>query len=212
MLTISDTLFAAESTIVNARCRNIGFSLRYSDAAVDGSGGNSHALQHYEETGKKYPLCVKLGTITPDGRGDCFSYAADEDSLIENPKLPEHLKHFGIEVKELEKTEKTMAELTLDLNQRAEFNSIQEEGSRLLPVTGPGFVGMKNLGNSCYMNSAFQVLLSLPEFQVRLLGMDKSGKDPAKIFGGVPIQNPPMDIECQLKKLAFGLYTDRYGT
>lgn len=33
----------------------------------DGSGGNNHALQHFQETG--YPLAVKLGTITPDGAG-----------------------------------------------------------------------------------------------------------------------------------------------
>lgn len=33
----------------------------------DGSGGNNHALLHYQETG--YPLAVKLGTITPDGAG-----------------------------------------------------------------------------------------------------------------------------------------------
>lgn len=29
----------------------------------DGSGGNNHAIEHYERT--KYPLAVKLGTITP---------------------------------------------------------------------------------------------------------------------------------------------------
>ena len=30
----------------------------------DGSGGNDHAVEHYQET--KYPLAVKLGTITAD--------------------------------------------------------------------------------------------------------------------------------------------------
>jgi ubiquitin carboxyl-terminal hydrolase 5/13 len=30
----------------------------------DGSGGNNHAIEHYEQT--KYPLAVKLGTITAD--------------------------------------------------------------------------------------------------------------------------------------------------
>lgn len=34
----------------------------------DGSGGNNHALLHYQQTG--YPLAVKLGTITPDGAGE----------------------------------------------------------------------------------------------------------------------------------------------
>lgn len=33
----------------------------------DGSGGNGHALDHYKQN--KYPLAVKLDTITPDGAG-----------------------------------------------------------------------------------------------------------------------------------------------
>ena len=33
----------------------------------DGSGGNNHASEHYNRT--KYPLVVKLGTITPNGAG-----------------------------------------------------------------------------------------------------------------------------------------------
>ncbi|RZR89724.1 hypothetical protein BHM03_00017494 [Ensete ventricosum] len=39
----------------------------------DGSGGNNHAIEHYNET--KYPLAVKLGTITADleGAGNDFS-------------------------------------------------------------------------------------------------------------------------------------------
>lgn len=32
----------------------------------DGTGGNGHALQHFQQTG--YPLCVKLGTITAEGQ------------------------------------------------------------------------------------------------------------------------------------------------
>lgn len=30
----------------------------------DGTGGNNHAVEHYNET--KYPLAVKLGTLTAD--------------------------------------------------------------------------------------------------------------------------------------------------
>ena len=33
----------------------------------DGTGGSNAALDHYIATGKKYPLCVKLGTITSQG-------------------------------------------------------------------------------------------------------------------------------------------------
>lgn len=31
----------------------------------DGTGGNNHAIEHYDKT--KHPLVVKTGTITPDG-------------------------------------------------------------------------------------------------------------------------------------------------
>ena len=50
----------------------------------DGSGGNGAAVRHFEATGKKYPLAVKLGTITPHG-ADVFSYA--EDDMVTDPKL-----------------------------------------------------------------------------------------------------------------------------
>lgn len=47
----------------------------------DGSGGNGHALQHFEETGSRYPLCVKLGTITPSG-ADVYSYSPEENDMV----------------------------------------------------------------------------------------------------------------------------------
>ncbi len=47
----------------------------------DGSGGTGAALCHYEQTGAKYPLAVKLGTITPHG-ADVYSYASDEDCMV----------------------------------------------------------------------------------------------------------------------------------
>ena len=68
--------------------------LQFTDARVwstclqnwDGSGGNGAALRHFEATGSKYPLVVKLGTITPHG-ADVFSYAPDENDMVEDPKL-----------------------------------------------------------------------------------------------------------------------------
>ncbi|MFS7985991.1 putative ubiquitinyl hydrolase 1 [Helianthus anomalus] len=54
----------------------------------DGSGGNNHAIEHYNET--HYPLAVKLGTITSDPEGaDVFSYP--EDDSVTDPLLAEHL-------------------------------------------------------------------------------------------------------------------------
>lgn len=88
----------------------------------DGSGGNGHATLHYEETSIiwtywfnfeldlnlfciiiiiEYPLAVKLGTITKDGKGDVYSYP--EDDMVENPNLIKHLSHFGINISALEK-------------------------------------------------------------------------------------------------------------
>ena len=61
----------------------------------DGTGGNGAALRHFEATGKQYPLVVKLGTITPTG-ADVFSYAEDENDMVLDPHLEEHLTHWGI--------------------------------------------------------------------------------------------------------------------
>lgn len=48
-----------------------------------------------------YPLAVKLGTITKDGKADVFSY--DEDDMVEDPHLKEHLAHWGINIANMEK-------------------------------------------------------------------------------------------------------------
>lgn len=60
-----------------------------------GTGGNGAALRHFQNTGKKYPLVVKLGTITPSG-ADVYSYADDEDDMVLDPHLDTHLRHWGI--------------------------------------------------------------------------------------------------------------------
>lgn len=59
-----------------------------------------------------------------------------------------------------------MTELEIAVNQHmGEWEVIQESGATLQPLTGPGFTGMKNLGNSCYLNSVMQVLFTVPDFQ-----------------------------------------------
>lgn len=65
-------------------------------------------------------------------------------------------------------TDETMIELEIDMNMRiGEWSIIQESGQQLIPCYGPGYTGMVNLGNSCYLNSVMQILFSLPEFQMR---------------------------------------------
>ena len=59
-----------------------------------------------------------------------------------------------------------MTELEIAVNQRVgEWEMIQESGTTLRPLSGPGLTGMKNLGNSCYLNSVMQVLFTVPDFQ-----------------------------------------------
>lgn len=61
-----------------------------------------------------------------------------------------------------------MVELELDLNKKfGEWAKIQEVGTDLTPLYGPGFTGLRNLGNSCYMNSTMQVIFAVPEFVKR---------------------------------------------
>ncbi|XP_052753227.1 ubiquitin carboxyl-terminal hydrolase 5 isoform X2 [Galleria mellonella] len=167
----------------------------------DGTGGNDHAVEHYRETG--YPLAVKLGTITADGKGDVYSYA--EDDMVEDPYLADHLKHFGINVQQLQKTDKSMVELELELNQRTgEWNTLQESGSELRPLHGPGLTGLNNLGNSCYINSVVQVIFRMPDFVRRFV------EGAPEIFATFP-EDPVNDFNVQTAKLGVGLLSGRYS-
>ena len=66
-----------------------------------------------------------LGTITPDGKGDVFSYA--EDDMVLDPYLKQHLAHFGIKIQDMEKTDKSMVELEIDMNQKyGELGTFEE--------------------------------------------------------------------------------------
>lgn len=58
------------------------------------------------------------------------------------------MANFGINIAKLEKTEKTMAELNLQINLNLTLSSVIEAGRKISPVFGPGFTGMQNLGNS----------------------------------------------------------------
>ncbi|XP_071945976.1 ubiquitin carboxyl-terminal hydrolase 5-like [Antedon mediterranea] len=166
----------------------------------DGSGGNNHAVEYYKEKG--FPLAVKLGTITPNG-ADVFSY--DEDDMVEDPKLAQHLSHFGINMMSMEKTDKTMTELEIDANMKiSEWDVIQEAGKKLTPMFGAGYTGMRNLGNSCYLNSVMQVLFTIPDF------VDRYPKNIETIYSECR-NSPASDLTVQMAKLGHGLLSGDYS-
>jgi ubiquitin carboxyl-terminal hydrolase 5/13 len=166
----------------------------------DGTGGNNHGVEHYQATG--HPLVVKLGTIESGGeKADVYSYP--EDDMVIDEHLVKHLEYFGIDITELKKTEKTMAELELDQNLSFDFSRIQESDKILQPVFGPGFTGLRNLGNSCYLASVMQCLFAIDEIQLRFFDPEMSLYAKA---------NTPIDsIELQTRKLAYGLLTGFYS-
>ncbi|XP_020534537.1 ubiquitin carboxyl-terminal hydrolase 14 isoform X2 [Jatropha curcas] len=169
----------------------------------DGSGGNNHAIEHYKET--SYPLAVKLGTITADlEAADVFSYPEDESVL--DPLLAQHLAFFGIDFSSLQKTEMTTAERELDQNFNFDWNRIQESGEELEPIFGPGYTGLVNLGNSCYMAATMQVVFSTRSFCTRYY-MNQSLKT---AFEMAPA-DPTVDLNMQLTKLAHGVLSGKYS-
>ncbi|CAO1382523.1 unnamed protein product [Diamesa serratosioi] len=168
----------------------------------DGTGGNDHAVHYYQET--KYPLAVKLGTITSDGKADVYSYS--EDDMVIDPYLQKHLMHFGINIGQMEKTEKSMIEMEIELNQRVgEWSLLQESSANLQPIAGPGLTGMSNLGNSCYLNSVMQVVFTIPDFYKRFV------ERASEIFTS-HANDPINDFNVQMAKLGVGLWSGKYSS
>lgn len=160
-------------------------------AQWDGTGGNGHAMQHFQST--QHPITVKLGTIEIEGestKGDVYCYLCDDMRLC--PSLSSLLPRFGID--RPEKYERSMTELQLEHNQNFDFVMHDSEGRDFPLATGAGHLGLHNLGNSCYMGSVMQCLLSLPLFEERF----KRGGD-----GHIETcqADPPNCIQCQLFKL-----------
>ncbi|KAG4385694.1 hypothetical protein GLYMA_12G146600v4 [Glycine max] len=168
-----------------------------------GTGGNNHAVEHYQETG--FPVAVKLGTITADlEAADVYSYPDDESVL--DPQLAQHLAFFGIDFSSLRKTEMTTAERELDQNTNFDWNRIQESGQEVDPIFGPGYTGLVNIGNSCYMAATMQVVFSTRSFTSRYY-LNQSLK---KAFEMSPA-DPTVDLNMQLTKLAHGILSGKYS-
>jgi ubiquitin carboxyl-terminal hydrolase 5/13 len=167
-------------------------------AQFGGVSGNSHGLAHTKDTG--HSVAVKLGSLTADGTEDVYCYACDEDRI--DSKLPAHLAHWGINIADRIKTEKSLTELNVEQNLQWDFSMTTEDGKELRPLFGANFTGLKNLGNSCYMNSVLQSIFSFPEFVSRYYHPDDAPPTGS---------SPASDLETQLRKVADGLVSGRYS-
>ncbi|KAJ3063342.1 hypothetical protein HDU98_000834 [Podochytrium sp. JEL0797] len=165
-----------------------------------GVGGNGHGMTHFDQS--LHPVSVKLGTITPEGTADVYCYLCNEERL--DPSLGAHLKTFGINIGGQEKTEKSLTELQLEQNMKFDFSMTTEDGKELAALFGPGYTGLKNLGNTCYMASALQVLFTLPSFQSRYL-------EPGQHHISICKDTPASCFHCQMGKLANGLLSGEYS-
>lgn len=165
---------------------------------IGGVKGNSHGLRHNELT--SHAVAVKLGSLTAEGTADIYCYACNEERT--DPELSDHLAHWGINIADRKKTEKSLTEMQIEQNLKWEFAMTTEDGKEMKPLFGEGLTGLKNLGNSCYLSSIMQCLFSFPFFQDRYYHLQEP--PPAS-------EHPAEDLETQLRKLADGLLSGRYS-
>jgi ubiquitin carboxyl-terminal hydrolase 5/13 len=168
------------------------------------AGGNGHAITHFEATG--HSVVLKLGTVTPKG-ADLYCYACDTE--VKDPKLADHLAFFGINMDSATKTAKSLGEMAYDLTMQHDYKAICDVGedgkSTLKPAFGANaLTGMHNFGNTCYLASAMQVLISTsPDFRRAFLD--------GKHIQGCTSKAPRDCFGCQLEKFATAVYSDRFS-
>ncbi|RID71885.1 hypothetical protein BRARA_C03802 [Brassica rapa] len=100
----------------------------------------------------------------------------------------------------------TTAERELDQNTNFDWNRIQESGKELVPVFGPGYTGLVNLGNSCYLAATMQILFSTHSFISRYFSHQS-----LKLAFEMAPADPTLDINMQLTKLGHGLLSGKYS-
>jgi ubiquitin carboxyl-terminal hydrolase 5/13 len=165
------------------------------------AGGKQHAINHFLLTG--HPVVVKIGTVTAAG-ADLYCYACDDE--VKDSKLAAHLAYLGVNMATAVKTSKSLGEMMLDQSLKHDYSAITEDGRDLVKVHGPGYTGLINFGNSCYMASVLQCLFAAPAFQERYF----SGPA-AEHIAGCTSKQPTACYGCQAQRLAHGMLSGRFS-
>ena len=162
------------------------------------AGGKGHAIRHSQDTG--HPLVVKLGTVTPTG-ADIHCYTCDKEVIVATLKTA--LQKIGIDQDAMKKTAKSLAEMQFDQALKYDSWHITEAGADLEPAGGPGRTGLRNFGNTCYMNSIVQVCFGVKQWRDRF-------STPSHI-AGCKSATPLTCFECQMEKLGTGLQCGEFS-
>lgn len=86
-----------------------------------------------------------------------FSFQCDHEMALAVMQ-EQHLAHWGINIMSLEKTEKTMTELQINLNMSYEFDKLTESGANLQPLSGPGYA-MPCVGHPACMHQPCMLIM-----------------------------------------------------
>ena len=92
---------------------------------------------------------------------DVNCYVCDE--LRNDLNLAAHLSSFGIDLNTTQKTCKSLDELQLEQNVVFNF-SLSSSDERKYPTIDE-VVGITNMGNSCYLAAAIQILMAIPDIR-----------------------------------------------
>ncbi|RUS28665.1 hypothetical protein BC938DRAFT_481615 [Jimgerdemannia flammicorona] len=198
-------------------CGNLGCGRKQFGSDV---GGNGHGLQHFEET--RHAVSCKLGTITPEGTaGERCADLLGERRILGRighgwlmraivKRVSTQRSAFALQISTVipamtsARTRIWPSILQLEQNLKFDFSMTLEDGRQLEPLFGPGYTGLKNMGNSCYMASVLQSVFALKPFQQRYL---TTADDHAITCAN----DAATCLHCQLSKLADGLHSGRYS-